>query len=133
MMKKDSNLDKPINIHNIGTEIDLIAKDYRVYVLSGWGVDLGNFSIVFKDKETGEQIQSRKAIYPVQAFWNGKRIKKIFTIKIKRKSSYEVIFENPNSLKVKRSNLIFYTLFKKPIPNEKIEILITKQSGLFLQ
>jgi hypothetical protein len=49
----------------------------------------------------------------------------ILIVDIPKQSNYEVVFENPESLKVKRSNLLISSLLTKSISNEKIEILIT--------
>ena len=122
---------RPININSKGEEINLIARKYRIYLLGGWGVNLGNFLISFKDKKTGEITKSKRAIYPVQAFSYRKRAKRILNVNITKQSNYEVIFENPESLKLKRSNLFLSNLFTKPISNEQIEILITGQLGDF--
>jgi len=72
-MKKNSNLNRPININIKGVEINLIAKKYSVYIIGGWGIDLGDFSVSFKDKETGKLTMCRKAVFRIQAFLDGKR------------------------------------------------------------
>lgn len=117
-------MNRPININSKGEEISLFARKYKIYVLGGWGVELGNFSILFKDKKTHEMIKCKRAIYPVQAFLNGKRAKRILVVDSPKQSNFEVIFENPESLKIKRSNLLISSFFTKPISNEKIEVLI---------
>lgn len=128
---KKSTLNRPININSEGEEINLIARKYRIYLLGGWGVNLGYFSISFKDTKTNEIIKCKRAVYPVQAFSHRKRAKRIFTVNIPKQSTYEVIFANPKSVKIRKSNLFISSLFTKPISNEKIEILITEQMGFF--
>ena len=122
---------RPININNEGEEIKLSARKYRIFLLGGWGVNLGSFSISFRDKKTDEIIGCKRAIFPVQAYSYKKRAKRIFTVDIPKQSNYEVIFDNPESLIVKRSNLFLENLFAKPISNKHIEILITEQLGVF--
>ncbi|MEM1326877.1 MAG: hypothetical protein AAGI23_13030 [Bacteroidota bacterium] len=122
-------MNRPININSKEEEIILADKRYRIYALGGWGIDVGNFSVLFKEQETNEIIKCKKATYPVQAILHGKRAKRILIVDIPRTSNYEVIFEHPESLKVKRSNLFVSSFFSKPIANEKIEILIIEQLG----
>ena len=124
-------MNRPININSNGEEVNLLAKRYRIYVLGGWGIDLGSFSISFKDEKTGEISRCKRAIFPVQAFSHRKRAKRIFVVDIPRQSNYEVVFENPESLIVKKSNLLISSLFTKPISNKTIEILITERLGFF--
>jgi len=130
LTKNNSKLNRPININSKGEEINLSVKEYRIYLLGGWGVDFGMFSITFKDKKTGETIKCQRATYPVQAFSNRKKAKRIFKVNIPKQSNYEVIFTHPSSLKVRKSNLFISSLFTNPISNEGIEILITEKLGL---
>jgi hypothetical protein len=45
-------MSKPININKPGEEINLKARRFRIYILGGFGVSLGRFSISFKHKKT---------------------------------------------------------------------------------
>ena len=106
--KQITIMNRPININSKGEAINLTARRYKIYALGGWGIDLGNFSILFKDKKTGEIIKCKTNTYPVQSFLHGKRAKRILIVDIPGQSKYEVIFENPESLKVKSSNLFIF-------------------------
>ena len=96
---------RPININKKKEEIDLKARRYRIYVLGGFGVNLGEFSIFFKHKETNEITECQKAFWSVQAYAFGKRAKRIFIVDIPKEGQFEVIFNNPETLKVNHSNL----------------------------
>jgi hypothetical protein len=125
------NYDRPINIHSKNELVDLEPSRYRIYALGGFGVKLRQFSISFKHTETGELIQCKRSFWPVQTFAFGKRAKRIFVFDIQKEGSYEVLFENPTSLKIKHSNLPISSIFSKPMANEEIEILISKKIGVY--
>lgn len=120
-----------ININNKQEEIELKARRYRIYVLGGFFVNLGEFSISFKHKETNEITECQKAFWPVQTYAFGKKAKRIFIVDIPKEGQFEVIFNNPETLKVNKSNLIINSLFKKPLINNQIEILITEKLGVY--
>ena len=115
----------PINIHNHGGRVNLKPGKYRIDVLGGWGVKLGNFSIALRHNETQQIINAKRAFWPGQSFAFNKRAKKIFVINIPSAGVYVVEFKNPESIKVNRSNLFISSLFEEPIPNENLEIYIS--------
>jgi len=113
---------KPININSIGEQIDLKAGKYRIDILGGWGVKLGEFSVLIKDIDTQEMIKCKRTFLPVQSFAFGKRAKRIFVISVPKSARYEVVFKNQESLKVKHSNLPISSLRTNPLSNEGLEI-----------
>ncbi len=127
----------PIKINSQKELIDLKASRYRVYVLGGFGVKLGQFSISLKHMESGEVVKCEKAFWPVQVslvldqvYAFGKRAKRILKVDILKEGQYEVLFGFPETLRIKRSNLLFSSLFAKPLTTENIEILITEKGSV---
>ncbi len=117
---------KTINIHKKQEVIHLDDNKYNIDVLGGWGVKLGEFSISLKNTKTEEVIRSKKAILSIQSFAHNQRAKKILTIDVPRKASYLVTFHNPETLIVKKSNLIVSSFFTKPLANENLAIYFYK-------
>lgn len=124
-------MERLININDNGKEILLKVSRYRIYVLGGFGVSLGQFSIFFKDKETDRVIKCKKSFWPVQAYAFGKRAKRIFIVDIPEEGLFEVFFKNPETLKVKHSNLPISSMFRKPLTSNQIEVLITEKLGVY--
>lgn len=113
-----------INIDNNNTQIELKAKEYNVSILGGWGVSLGNFSISFRHIKTGEKIECKRTLMPIQTFNGGIRTKRIFSVTIDNAGTYAVEFKNQQTLKVKESNLLIKSLFEGFIPTKDIKICI---------
>lgn len=122
---------RPININSEKEIIDLNASRYRIYALGGFGVNLGRFSMSLKNIETNEIVKCEKAFWPVQAHAFGKRAKRILIVDIPKEGRYEVLFVNPETLRVKHSNLPISSMFRKPLANDQIDILITKKIGVY--
>ena len=122
---------RPININSEKEIINLKASRYRIYALGGFGVKLGRFSISLKNIETNEIVKCEKAFWPVQAFAFGKRAKRILIADIPKDGQYELLFNNPKTLKIKHTNLPISSLFTKPMGTENIEILITEKLGVY--
>lgn len=61
-------MEQVINIHNNGHEIDLKAGKYKIDVLGGWGVKLGQFSISLKHNVTGQTVDCERSFWPIQSF-----------------------------------------------------------------
>jgi len=113
-----------INIHSTEQEINLEIGKHKVDVLGGWGVDLGQFSISFIHSVTGQKVNCKKTIWPIQSFAFDKRANRIFIANILESGIYRIEFRQPETLKVKEANLFFSGLFQKPISNDKISIYI---------
>ena len=113
-----------IKIHNSGQEIDLEIGKYNIDVLGGWGVQLGQFSVSFRHKQSGQTIACKRSLWPVQTLSFDRRAKRVFRVDIVEKGIYKVEFANAETLQVKETNLFFTALFQDPIPNNKISIFI---------
>jgi hypothetical protein len=113
-----------INIYNNGQEIDLEIGEYKIDVLGGWGVELGQFSILFKHEQSGQTIRCKRSLLPIQTLAFDRRAKRIFSVDILERGTYKIDFENPETLQVKETNLFFTGLFQRAIPNDKISIFI---------
>ncbi len=122
---------RPININNKEEEIELKAQKYRIYLLGGFGVNIGQFSINFKHKETGVITKCKKCVWPVQTYAFGKRAKRIFIVEIQTEGRYKLVFNNPETIQVRHSNLPISSLFRKPLKNNQIEILISENLNSF--
>ncbi len=124
-------MSKIININSQNEEINLEAGTYKIFLLGGFGITLNNFSISLINNKTNEKIESKKAFWPVQTYVNGKRAKKILTLNINNSGQYKIVFNNPQSIKVKKSNLKFNFFSDENLLNENLEIIITLKLGLF--
>jgi hypothetical protein len=113
-----------INIHDSGHEIDLEIGKYKIDVLGGWGVKLGQFSISLKHNRTGQTINCEKSFWPIQSIVFGKRAKRIFIAHIVDSGTYKIQFEHPTTLEIKETNLFFGGLFQQPLTNDKISVYI---------
>lgn len=120
-----------VNITSKGKTISLEARRYRIYILGGWGINLGDFSISLEQKETNRIIKCERAFWPVQAFAHGKRARRIFVLDIKESGQYEVIFDNSETLKVKRSNLPISSRFDRLKQADQLEVLFTEKLGVY--
>ena len=113
-----------INIHDRGREIDFEIGKYKIDVIGGWGVKLGQFSISFTHRLTGQMVDCERSFWPVQSFAFGKRAKRIFVAHIAEPGTYEIEFRHPTTLSIKKTNLFFTGLFQEPLPNDKITVYI---------
>jgi len=115
---------KTIKIHRKEQTINLDAKTYKIDLLGGWGVKMGEFSISIENVETNEVIYARRTKWPVQSYKKGKRSKIILSFDVPINGEYRRIFHNPETLIVKKSNLLITSFFKHPIEIQNIEIYI---------
>jgi hypothetical protein len=113
-----------INIHNRGHHIDFEIGKYKIDVLGGWGVELGQFSMSLKHSQSGQTVNCEQSFWPMQYYVFEKRAKRIFIAKIKQPGIYKVEFINPETIKVRPTNLFFVGHFQEPIPNEEVSIFI---------
>lgn len=113
-----------ISIHDREHEIDLKIGKYKIDVVGGWGVKLGQFSISFKHKLTGQVVNCERPFWPVQSFAFGRRTKRIFIAHITNPGTYVIEFKHPDTLIIKEANLFFAGFFQQPLPNERISIYI---------
>ncbi len=117
-------MEQVINIHNKGIEIEFEVGKYKIDVLGGWGVNLGQFSIALKHKLNGQMAECERSFWRIQSVVHGKRAKRIFEVQISLPGIYELAFSEPTTLQVKETNLFFSRLLQKPLPNETICIYI---------
>lgn len=115
---------KVLNIHSKGEQIELEAGEYKIDVLGGWRVNLGEFSIAFKHNQSQQVVECHKAFWPIQTFKFDKRAKRIFLVKIRAAGSYTIKFNNPETIELKEKNLFFSSRFDNAVPSHKISIYI---------
>ena len=128
---EDIEVSRPININSKGEIILLKARRYRIYVIGGFSVELGHFAVSLKHQDTRQVIKCTKAFWPVQAFAFGKRAKRIFVVDVPYDGKYELIFDHPETVIVRRSNLFIRSFWNQPINREQLEIIITEKLGVY--
>jgi hypothetical protein len=111
-------------IHSKGESVELACGKYKIDILGGWGVRLGDFSMSFTHRGSQQVVNCEKTPWRVQSFVSQIRAKRIFVVNIDNPGTYEVEFLNPGSLQVRPSGLFIISCFQKPIPNELIEVFI---------
>jgi len=117
-----TKMPQPFSIQTIQQTLNLKAGNYSIYILGGWGVKLGDFTISLKNITTQETIKPRRVFWPLQTMIFNTRAKRILSIDILESGHYTIHFKNPESLKVTRSNLFLYSYFEQPMPNETITV-----------
>lgn len=117
-------MEQIVNIHNNGCEINLKARKYKIDVLGGWGVKLGQFSILLRHNLTGKIVECERTFWPLQSYAFEKRAKRIFIANISVPGIYKIEFNQPETIEIKETNLFFRGYFQKPIPNNEISIYI---------
>lgn len=120
---------RTININSHGEEIELEALKYKIYILGGWGVNLGKFSISFKKVATEEIFKCEKAYWPIQTYAFEKKARRIFVMNVQEAGTYEILFNNPQSLKVKQSTSLIPSLFSSALSTKDLEIIISEKLG----
>jgi hypothetical protein len=117
-------MNQVINIHNDGHEIDLEVGKYKIDILGGWRIKLGQFSISLKHNVTGQIVDCERSFWPAQSLAFGKRAKRIFVVHVVEPGTYTIEFKQPKTIEVKETNLFFSGLFQEPLSNDKISIYI---------
>lgn len=113
-----------INIHDSGKIITLSVGIYKVKVLGGWGITIGDFSFTLTNLITGNTIKPKGIFWRIQNNESNLRSKKIFSLDILESAEYKIEFQNQKSLEVSRSNLFLFQILEKDIPNMNIQICI---------
>jgi hypothetical protein len=116
---------KRVQIHNVNKLVRLRAGRYRIYMLGGYSVKLGLFDIMFKNVDSNVVFTCKKAFWRIQTHFFGIRARRIFVIDLPIDGQYELIFNDPHSVVVQKSNLFMFSFFFKPLNNEELEVLIT--------
>ena len=114
----------PINIYDSGKAIKLAVGIYSVKVIGGWDVSVGSFTFTLKNMKNGKIINPEITNWRFQSHEDGQRAKKIMILDIYETGDYIIEFKNQESLKVRRSNLLFTRLFEKPISSKELHIWI---------
>jgi len=122
----------PINIADSKAKVSLNSGVYSIYVLGGWGVKLGDFSITFKNVESNQLVNSYRPIIALDTMAYNIWAKKIFNINVPEAGDYEIIFKNPKSIRVYRFNWGLLTSVFQSIPNSEIRILISDNNGMLM-
>jgi len=96
--------------------------------MGGWGIRKNGFMISLKESSTAKVVYPKSWCWPVQDFFQTKtknfiRAKRIFTFDVELAGSYEVVIENPESLKLNPSSLFLGQLFRSDVDNRNIEIV----------
>ena len=105
-------------------QMELPVGVYSLKVLGGWKVITNNFSVILREVNGGTVIKSKETFWKIQSFAFGKRAKKIASIDIPKRATYEIEFLNPSDLKVKKSNLMTLGLFQNYLPTNEIQVCI---------
>jgi hypothetical protein len=123
---------RPINIHTKNEVLNLAEGSYYVNILGGWSIFSNGFSIKLLSEITKDQVDIKRAKWPVQDFDFGKRSKRYYEFVIKKKGNYILEFVNPTKLKVRGSNVAIFppfSFFNKEKPNNELSITIVKKNG----
>ena len=115
---------EPINISDKNQQLELSVGIYSLKVLGGWKVITNNFSLILREKNGETIIKPKETFWRIQSFAFGKRAKKIASVDIPKRATYEIEFLNPSDLKVKKSNLITLGFFQNYLPTNEIQICI---------
>lgn len=121
---------KPINIYSKDKVVNLQQRRYRIYALGGWGAKVNDFRIIFINTSTNETFESTKAFWPLQTHSYNRRAKRILIVDILQEGIYKVIFQSPESIELKWSNLFLINRIHSKIPNNEIDVLITTKLGV---
>lgn len=97
---------------------------YSLKVLGGWKVITNNFSVILREVNGGTVIKPKETFWKIQSFAFGKRAKKIASVDIPKRATYEIEFLNPSDLKVKKSNLITLGFCQNYLPTNEIQVCI---------
>lgn len=115
---------KPINILDKNQQMELPVGIYSLKVLGGWKVITNNFSVILREVNGETIIKPKETFWKIQSFAFGKRAKKIASVDIPKRATYEIEFLNASDLKVKKSNLITLGFFQSFLPTNEIQVCI---------
>ena len=116
-----------IKISNSKSQLNLRAKMYTIDIVGGWLIRMGDFRISAKNISTSETFHARSARWPVQSYYNKKRVRRILKLDIPKEGRYDIQFLNEKTIGVKKSNLFFLSYLQNWIPHESIGVLIREQ------
>lgn len=116
-----------LNIHDKSSIFRLTPGKYDVLILGGWKIEEHRFKVHITDVQNKESITVKRTKWPVQSIEFGRRAKRYYEFEILNEGEFNVYCENPESLKVKRSNLMMFDILFKYVDNHSLEILITQK------
>ena len=87
-----------VNIHTPNAQLELLAGDYIIDVLGGFGVTLGQFAIGLRHLESGEIFACKRSKWPIQGYAFGKRKKRVLSVALDYSGLYEIQFTKPETL-----------------------------------
>ena len=100
-----SSLDNEIEISTNNKMYELDKGKYKVHLLGGWHVKLGEFKIELINQTTKRKVETNEPKLKEQSYISGRRAKHILTFKIDKIGIYSMNTSNSKSIKVKQSNL----------------------------
>lgn len=129
---------RPYELNSLDTEIELRDETkiyelekgkYRIFILGGWQVKIGEFDIELVNKTTKRKVEIEEVLLKEQSYINNRRAKHIWTFKIDGEGIYLLTLSNTNSIQVKRSNLKIsnFVLRRPKIRNEYLKLRIVKR------
>lgn len=113
-----------VNIHTPNARIELLAGDYTIGVLGGFGVTLGQFTVDFRHLESGEVFTCKRSKWPIQGYAFSKRTKRILSVELDYSGLYEIQFIKPETLELRKSNLFLHYGFNNILPSKEISVYI---------
>jgi len=124
-----SSLDNELELLTINKMYELDKGKYKVMLLGGWHVKLGEFKIELINQTTKRKVETNEPKLKEQSYISGKRAKQILNFKIDRKGIYSINTSNSNTVEVKQSNLSIsnFILRKPDINHKKLKLKIIKR------
>lgn len=113
-----------VNIHTPNARLELLAGDYTIGVLSGFGVEMGQFEIKFKHIPSEQVFTSTRVRWPIQGYKFNKRSKRILSVELDLSGLYEIQFIKPETLGLRESNAFLFGWFNETVPNKVISVYI---------
>ena len=117
-------MDNVVNIHTPNAQLELLAGDYIIDVLGGFGVTLGQFAIGLRHLESGEIFACKRSKWPIQGYAFGKRKKRILSVALDYSGLYEIQFIKPETIELHESNLFSFGWYNDIVPNKEISVYI---------
>lgn len=96
--------------------------------MGGWGIRKNGFNVVLKHLTNSNLVSPRNWCWPLQEMFQTKekpfiKAKRIFTFDIPVAGTYEIVFQNPDSLKLNPSPLFLGQLIFSDVDNREIEVV----------
>ena len=115
-----------LNIHDKSSDLLFTPGKYHVLIIGGWLIEENRFKVRITEMQNKKRITVKKVKWSVQSIEFGRRAKRCYEFDVITGGKYQVNCENPDTLKVKKSNIILFNFLYKYVDNSSLEILITK-------